>query len=423
MEFIVNPSRLKGTVAIPGSKSHTIRALTFALLGSGESIIEEPLDSADTRSCRSMIEKFGARIEVSEGRWKVTGSGGAMAPPDDVVDVGNSGTSLYIGLGVAALVDGFTVFTGDHQIRSRPAEGLLASINDLGGRAFSSRGNGIPPIVIGGRITGGETSISAVTSQYLTSLLIAAPCAAGDSIIRVPLLNEKPYVTMTMKWLDRLGIRYTTDNYRSFSVPGRQRYPSFREYIAADFSSATFFMVAAAITGSELILKGPDWNDTQGDKEVVNILKAMGTEVNIGEKAITIRGGSLKGGIFDLNAIPDALPALSVAACFAEGETRLINVPQARLKETDRIKVMHDELIKLGANIEERPDGLIIRQSSLRGRRINGHHDHRVAMALAVAGLASEGEMIVETAESATVTFPSFSDLMVSIGADIKQRE
>jgi len=228
---------------------------------------------------------------------------------------------------------------------------------------------------------------------------------------------------MTMKWLDRLGIRYTTDNYRSFSVPGRQRYPSFREYIAADFSSATFFMVAAAITGSELILKGPDWNDTQGDKEVVNILKAMGTEVNIGEKAITIRGGSLKGGIFDLNAIPDALPALSVAACFAEGETRLINVPQARLKETDRIKVMHDELIKLGANIEERPDGLIIRQSSLRGRRINGHHDHRVAMALAVAGLASEGEMIVETAESATVTFPSFSDLMVSIGADIKQRE
>ncbi len=423
MEFIVNPSRLKGAVTIPGSKSHTIRALVFALLGAGESVIEEPLDSADTRSCRSMIRKFGARVEELPGSWKVTGTAGAIPVPVDVIDVGNSGTSLYIGLGIASLADGYTVFTGDHQIRSRPAEGLLASINDLGGGAFSTRGNGMPPIVIEGKITGGETSISAVTSQYLTSLLMAAPCASGDTLIRVPLLNEKPYVTMTMSWLDRLGIRYTTDNYRSFSVPGNQGYPSFSEYIAADFSSATFFLVAATITGSELVLKGPDWNDTQGDKEVVNILKAMGAEVSIGDKAITIRGGRLTGGVFDLNAIPDALPALSVAACFAEGETSLINVPQARLKETDRISVMHDELVKMGAVIEERPDGLVIRRSELRGCRVNGHHDHRIAMALAVAGLATNGETIVETAESASVTFPNFPDLMTSIGADIKRKE
>ncbi len=423
MEFIVNPSRLKGAVIIPGSKSHTIRALVFALLGAGESVIEEPLDSSDTRSCRSMIQKFGARVEASADTWKVTGTGGTIKAPDDVVDVGNSGTSLYIGLGIASLADGYTVFTGDHQIRSRPADGLLASINDLGGAAFSTRGNGMPPVVIKGKIGGGETSISAITSQYLTSLLIAAPCAAGDTVIRVPLLNEKPYVTMTMSWLDRLGIRYTTDNYRSFSLPCNQSYPNFREYIAADFSSATFFLVAAAITSSELVLKGPDWNDTQGDKEVVNILKAMGAEVSIGEKAITIRGSRLTGGVFDLNAIPDALPALSVAACFADGETSLINVPQARLKETDRIRVMHDELVKMGADIEERPDGLVIRKSPLRGCRVKGHQDHRVAMALAVAGLAAEGETIVETAEAVSVTFPNFPDLMTSIGADITRRE
>ncbi len=423
MEFIVNPSRLKGSVIIPGSKSHTIRALVFALLGAGESIIEEPLDSSDTRSCRSMIQKFGARVDISEGVWKVTGTSGRISAPDDVVDVGNSGTSLYIGLGIASLADGYTVFTGDHQIRSRPAEGLLASINDLGGTAFSTRGNGMPPVVIKGKIAGGKTSINAVTSQYLTSLLIAAPCAGGDTVISVPLLNEKPYVTMTMSWLDRLGIRYTTDNYQSFAIPGRQHYPSFHEYIAADFSSATFFLVAAAITGSELVLKGPDWNDTQGDREVVNILKAMGAEVSIGEKAITIRGGKLKGGVFDLNAIPDALPALSVAACFAKGETTLKNVPQARLKETDRITVMHNELIKMGADIEERPDGLVIRRSPLHGSRVKGHHDHRVAMALAVAGLAADGETIVETAESVSVTFPNFPDLMTSINADITTRE
>jgi 3-phosphoshikimate 1-carboxyvinyltransferase len=419
VEFITQPSRLKGAVAIPGSKSHTIRALVFALLGTGESVIDHPLDSSDTRSCFSMIRHFGARVDVAGDAWRVAGTGGGIAVPADVVDVGNSGTSLYIGMGIASLAQGHTVFTGDHQIRSRPADALIASINDLGGAAFSTRNGGMPPLVVGGKITGGETSVRAVTSQYLTSLLIAAPCAGGDTIIRVPLLNEKPYVTMTLGWLDRLGIRYTTDNYRSFTIPGGQQYPSFREKVPADFSSATFFLVAAAITGSKLVLKGLDWNDTQGDKEVVNILKTMGAGVSIGEREIAITGGELRGGEFDLNAIPDSLPALAVAACFAEGETRLVNVPQARLKETDRIRVMHDELLKMGARIEERPDGLVIKRSGLKGCRVNGHHDHRVAMALAVAGLAAEGETIIETAESVSVTFPDFPDLMTSIGADI----
>jgi 3-phosphoshikimate 1-carboxyvinyltransferase len=423
MEFIVKPSRLSGAVAIPGSKSHTIRALAFALLGSGTSLIDLPLDSSDTRSCRAMIQMFGARIESTAGSWKVTGTGGDLAVPADVIDVGNSGTSLYVGMGIASLANAHTVFTGDHQIRSRPADGLIAAINDLGGCAFSTRGNGMPPIVVKGKISGGSTSVRAVTSQYLTSLLIAAPCARGDTVIRVPLLNEKPYVAMTLGWLDRMGIRYDNSNYEAFSIPGGQKFPHFREQIAADFSSATFFLVAAAVTGSELVLKGLDWNDTQGDKEVVTLLRKMGASVSIGEREIRIRGGKLKGGAFDLNAMPDSLPALSVAACFAEGETRLVNVPQARLKETDRIRVMHDELSKMGALVEELPDGLVIRRSGLRGCRVNGHHDHRVAMALAVAGLAADGETIIETAESVSVTFPNFSDLMLSAGADITQRE
>ncbi len=423
MKFFVTPSRLKGAVAIPGSKSHTIRALVFALLGEGESHIERPLDSSDTRSCRAMVSHFGARVDDAGDTWNVAGTGGEIAAPADIVDVGNSGTSLYLGMGIASLARGHSVFTGDHQIRSRPADALIAAINDLGGSSFSTRGNGMPPLVVGGKITGGETAVRAVTSQYLSSLLIAAPCATGDSVIHVPLLNEKPYVTMTMAWLDRLGITYTTDNYRSFSIPGGQRYPAFRGRVPADFSSATFFLVAAAITGSTLVLKGLDWNDTQGDKEVVNILGAMGAGVSIGEGEITITGGGLRGGTFDLNAIPDALPALAVAGCFAEGETRLVNVPQARLKETDRISVMHAELKKMGALIEERPDGLIIRRSGLRGCPVDGHHDHRVAMALAVAGLAADGRTTIATAESVSVTFPDFSDLMISIGADITREE
>ncbi len=423
MEFLVKPSSMAGSVNIPGSKSHTIRALIFGLLGEGESVIEYPLDSSDTRSCMHMVRNFGARVENCDTLWKVSGTGGSLPVPDDVVDVGNSGTSLYLGMGVASLVEGFTIFTGDHQIRSRPAEGLLGCINQLGGYAFSTRGNGMPPIAIKGKIRGGEAEVRAVTSQYLSSLLIASPLAAGESILRVPLLNEKPYVVMTLAWLDRLGIRYTNENFECFRIPGGQKYPSFREFIPADFSSATFFLVAAAITGSELTLRGLDFNDTQGDKEVVNILKTMGADIRIGVKEITIRGGPLKGGTFDLNAMPDSLPALAVAGCFATGETRLVNVAQARLKETDRIRVMAEELSKMGAHVREEPDGLVIRESGLRGCSVSGHHDHRVAMALSVAGLAAKGETRVETAESVSVTFPDFALLMKTAGGNIKQTE
>jgi 3-phosphoshikimate 1-carboxyvinyltransferase len=423
VEFIIQPSSLKGAVTIPGSKSHTIRALVFGLLGEGESSIESPLDSSDTRSCLGMIRKFGARAEVRGDAWVVRGTGGNPVVPDDVVDVGNSGTSLYIGLGIASLAAGCTVFTGDGQIRSRPADGLISSINRLGGTAFSTRDNGMPPIAVRGRISGGETEVRAVTSQFLTSLLIATPLAAGDTMIRVPLLNEKPYVTMTLGWLDRLKIRYDNRNYELFKIPGGQRYPAFRGHIPADFSSATFFLVAAAITRSELTLRGLDFNDTQGDKEVVNILRAMGADIHIGQNEITIRGKALSAGTFDLNAIPDSLPALAVASCFADGETRLVNVAQARLKETDRIKVMCEELRKMGGDIREEPDGLLIRRSTLRGRRVSGHHDHRVAMALAVAGLAAEGETRVDTAESVSVTFPGFPGLLDSVGGAIKSVE
>ena len=419
MKYIVKQSNLNGDVVIPGSKSHTVRALVFALLAEGKSVIEYPLDSSDTRSCISMIEQFGAEVIEEENRWIVNGIGSHVPAPDDVIDIGNSGTSLYIGMGVAALAEGYTVFTGDEQIRNRPMGPLGQSIIDLKGDAFSTRNNDKPPIVVGGPIEGGKTKIEAVTSQYLTALLMAAPLAQKDTNIHVSLLNEKPYVTMTLDWLDRFGIEYQNRDYKGFNIKGKQHYKPFTAPIAADFSSATFFLVAAAISGAELTLKGLDFNDTQGDKEVVNILKSMGALVQIHEREIIISGGNLKGGTFDLNAIPDSLPALAVAGCFADGETRLINVPQARLKETDRIKVMYEELSKMGAEITELDDGLVIKKSDLKGAHVYGHRDHRVVMALTVAGLFAHGDTEIDTAEAVQVTFPTFKDLMKNIGADI----
>ncbi len=422
MRFVVYPSTLQGQVIIPGSKSHTIRALVCALLADGTSTIQQPLDSSDTRSCVRMIRHFGAYVEEHEHEWIVK-SNGIPQVPDDVVDVGNSGTSLYFGIGVASLVNGITVFTGDHQIRNRPAEDLLNAINELGGYAVSTRANGKPPVVVQGPITGGHVAVRAITSQYLSSLLLATPKAKNNTIIDVPLLNEAPYVGMTLWWLGELGIEYHGKGYEQFIIKGGQIYKPFVKYIPADFSSATFFMVAAAITQSTVLLKGLDFNDTQGDKEVVKILQAMGADVEILPDAIAITGKPLKGGVFDLNAMPDALPALSVCACFADGETRLVNVPQARVKETDRIAVMCAELTKMGAIIEELPDGLVIRRSALKGATVNGHHDHRVVMSLALAGLAAEGQTTIDTAESVSVTFPNFVELMQKLGAHIRKEE
>ena len=423
MKLIVEPSMLSGAVQIPGSKSHTVRAVVIASLARGRSEIVRPLDSLDTRSAVSACAALGAEIEASAEVWTVEGTGGCPRVPDNVIDVGNSGTTLRIMLGAAALAPGYSVFTGDEQIRSRPVGPLVRSLCDLGAKAFTTRGGETPPVVVGGPLHGGGTSIECVTSQYLTSLLINCPLAEQTSTIRVPLLNEKPYVEMTLWWLERRGIRLEREGFERFEVPGSQHYDPFTQAIPADFSSATFFLVAAAITGGRVTLRGLDMSDTQGDKAVVAMLREMGAGVSEGQDGITVEGRGLKGVEFDLNATPDALPAMAVAGACADGTTRLVNVPQARLKETDRIRVMRAELSKMGAEVEELEDGLVIHGGELRGTLVDGYHDHRVVMALSVAGLVAKGATEVETAEAASVTFPTYVDLMLSLGAKMRRMD
>ena len=420
MILAVRESKLSGRVRIPASKSHTIRAAAIGSLAPGASRVANPLASSDTLSAVDMYRKFGASITLGE-EWTIEGVGGAPAVPDDVLDAGNSGTSLYIAMGTAALVDGWSVFTGDDQIRSRPAGPLLDALNDLGAKAFSTRGDGRPPLVIRGPMRGGRTHLDgSKTSQYLTSLLVNCPLAGGDAEILASNAVEKPFIEMTLGWLNEQGIRYERDGFERFYVPGGQGYRAFDKSIPGDFSSATFFLCAAAITGSELMLLGLDMDDTQGDKAVVEMLREMGVRIEQLPDGIRITAGGfdkLTAGEFDLSGTPDALPALAVAGCFADGVTRLVNVPQARLKETDRIRVMREELAKMGGKVEELPDGLVIEGTRLHAAKVNGHSDHRVVMALAVAGLACDGLTEVDTAEAVNVTFPSFVELMQSAGA------
>lgn len=426
MKLRVENSSLQGSVSIPGSKSHTIRALILATLADGESRIRKPLDSLDTMACLQACRQLGARINTSDPDcWTVNGVAGYPAVPDNVIDVGNSGTTLYVIMGTAVLCsEGHVVITGDEQIRRRPAGRLVSALNELGARVFSTRGNGKCPLVLKGPLKGGNTSIEAITSQWVTSILMCAPLGAQDTEMRVPLVNEAPYIRMTLDWLESLEVRLEyCDNFSWFRIPAGQGWKGFDRPIPADFSSATFFLVAGAILGGDIELHGLDMQDSQGDKEVVEYLKKMGAQIEINEEARTIRvyKSELKGCELDLNRTPDALPAMAVAAALADGETRLVNVANARLKETDRISVMTAELGKMGVQITEQEDGLIIAGGGLQAASdLNGHGDHRVVMALALATMAASGESRISTAEAMAVTFPEYEKLMRQLGGNME---
>jgi 3-phosphoshikimate 1-carboxyvinyltransferase len=422
MKLFVDHSRLLGTVPIPGSKSHTIRGVAIASLADGTSTIRHPLISGDTMSAVHCYRALGAEIDTdNSNEWTITGTGGSVRTPDEPIDIRNSGTTLRVAAGSAALSSSGKpiVLTGDEQIQSRPIGPLLQSLNDLGATAKAVRGNDMAPISIAGRIRGGDTAIECVTSQYLTSLLLACPLADHKTRIAVTLLNEPDYVQMTLDWLDKQGILYENYNMQRFEITGGQRYNPFDLPIPADFSSA------GAMLDANITLTGLDFSDSQPDKAVADYLEQMGADIRVDGHRVRVRHSDLKGIDIDMNRTPDALPAMAVVGTYASGTTRLLNVPQARKKETDRIACMAAELKKLGVETEELPDGLVIHHcKNITPAALHGHHDHRIVMALSLA-LMRRGSVggSIDTAEATSVTFPEYVTLMRALGANMKLSE
>jgi 3-phosphoshikimate 1-carboxyvinyltransferase len=433
MNVRITPRRFTGTVKIPASKSHTIRQLLIASLADGESEIKYPLDSLDTRSCLSACKAFGA--EIAEQRnggeiisYKVRGNSGFKKGMNarTTIDVGNSGTTLYLALAAAGLQQEQILFTGDEQIQRRSAAPLLDALSGLG--VSSQSNNGCAPIKIKGRWKGGKVSLPCPTSQYLSALLIAAPLAPAGVVteIEVPLLNEKPYIEMTLSYLKAHSILYNANpDFSYFSIPGGSSWKAFFSSVPGDFSSAAFPAAAAAITGGPVTLLGLDPQDTQGDKFFFEMLSKMGCDVQYNDndengKSVTVsRNGRLSGETFDLNKTPDLLPAAAVTAAFADGDTALVNVAHARIKETDRIAVMTQELAKLGIHCTELPDGLVIHGKGALSPKenpvIDGHNDHRIVMSFAAAALGSPVPVEITTAECAAVTYPGFIEKVIGL--------
>ena len=425
MDLVVDTSpNLRGVVKVPPNKSHSFRALIMAGLAEGNSRIIAPAVSNDWMLGTEALEMFGAKVEPhAKNTWEVTGTAGRLKTPDDVINCGNSGIILRFFTALASCCEGHTVLTGDHSLRNiRPMQPLIDALNQLGAWAVCTKNDGHAPVVVRGPLKGGRAEMDGTDSQPVSALLIASALgeAPTELIVRDP--GEKPWVGVTLEWLARCGVEYSNENFEHYRIRGSSRWKGFEYRVPLDWSAALYPIVAAVITSdSEVRIPGMDSDDTQGDKKVVEVLRDMGADIHTDGDVVVARSSKLTGRTIDCNDFIDQLPLLAVVGAAAEGETTLTNAAICRGKECDRITATAEALKAMGAAVEERPDGLVIRQSNLHGARLCSYRDHRMVMTLAVAALLAEGRTVITDAECIKKTFAQFPEQMSGIGCDMRR--
>ncbi len=420
MKLTIQKSEIKGTVRAPPSKSYTHRAITIAAL-SENCIINNPLISEDSKATIRAAEAFGAGIKQDRDSLIISGFNGKLRIPDNVIDVANSGTTLRIMTAMSSLVDGATVLTGDASIRTRPNDPLLKALNCLGAEAFSTRNNGKAPIVVRGKMKGGTVHIEgSVSSQFISALLIACPFLENETnLIIEGELKSRPYINITIDMVKEAGGRIDSDERtNSFIIPPCQKYDLRSYSIPGDFSSASYMIAAGALCG-DVTIKNM-YPSEQGDAVLIEILEKMGGRIswNRNKGEIHVRRSELHGITVDVGKTPDLVPTLAVLGAVSSGFMIIENAEHVRYKETDRLHAMTKELKKMGVDITEERDKLSIKGGNLSGANVHGWDDHRIVMALAVAGMVA-GDTTIDGVESVSISYPGFFTDLKKIGAII----
>jgi len=417
MKYRSLPSRVSGTIRAPPSKSVTHRAVVLAALSSGSSQIRRPLRSQDTNATLDGVEAFGAH--VARDRVSVRVDGDSLRVPNGPVDARNSGTTLRLLAGVASLLPGATTLTGDSSLRKRPMGPLLDALRALGAGAISLGGDGRPPVEIRGTLRGGSASLPGdVSSQFLSSLLLAGPLAAQGVEIRViPPIRSEPYIKLTVQMMRWFGVDVTADD-GLYRTSGGQRYRATDTDVPGDFSSAAFPLVASAITDGDVTVTGLDVDGPLGDRKIVDILRAFGASIEVSGDRVRAQGGPLVAQTVDIGDTPDLFPILAVLASQARGESRFVNGRHLRFKESDRIEATVSLLLGLGGRAKPTDDGCLVSgPTRLLGGSVDARGDHRILMAAAVAGLVARGAVDVSDPWSFRVSYPSFLEDFLALGA------
>ena len=410
--------RISGSITLPGSKSLSNRVLLLAMLSEGETFIENLLDSDDVRRMIDALAKLKIPYEENRPNKKicVKGEGGKIPVDKAELFLGNAGTAIRPLTAALTLGHGQFVLDGIERMRERPIQDLLDSLNQLGAQVRSINNTGCPPVeIIANGLPGGITELSgAISSQYLSAILLTSPYAQTPVEIRIKdHLVSIPYVEMTIRLMNRFGVNVgVSEDFKSFHINAPQSYKSPGTYfVEGDASSASYFLAGAAITGGTITVIGCGTDSLQGDARFAKIMEMMGAEVQWEPNQITVRGsGNLRGIDVDMNEMPDAAMTLAVAALFAKGTTAIRNIYNWRLKETERLQAVSSELKKLGATIEEGEDYIIIEPpKQLLPAEIATYDDHRMAMAFSLAACGAVPITILDPS-CVSKTFPDYFD-------------
>jgi 3-phosphoshikimate 1-carboxyvinyltransferase len=402
---------LRATIRPPGSKSITNRALVCAALADGESLLTGVLDSEDTQVMIEALRQLGiaAQHDAVAATVGVVGCGGRLPASEADLYVANSGTTVRFLAAVVALGHGTFRLDGTPRMRQRPIGDLLESLRQLGADIVSETGTGCPPVVVKAQgLSGGRATVAgSVSSQFLSALLMAAPYADADVelVVRGDLVS-RPYIDMTLAVMASFGVCVRETPSR-FTISAPRRYRGRNYAVEPDASAASYFFAAAAITQGQVTVEGLSSASLQGDLAFCDCLERMGCEVRHGRNHIAVVGRPLGGIDVDMNAISDTVQTLAAVALFAERPTTIRNVAHIRHKETDRIHALAVELRKLGAEVEERADGLKITPRALHAAEINTYDDHRMAMSMALVGLAVPG-VVIRDPDCTAKTYPQF---------------
>jgi 3-phosphoshikimate 1-carboxyvinyltransferase len=416
--MIVSPPRtgcVDLVVTAPPSKSYTHRALIIGALGSGTTTLLQPLFAQDTRLTMSALRMLGVPITENPDRIIITGCNGRFPTRDTtILDLDNSGTSLRLLTSLALLCRYPVILTGSQRMQERPIGPLSQALVSLGGTIDFLKNEGFPPLKVSGHLQGGSVVVDGtISSQFISSLLIAAPYAETGLEVVIPSPPaSQSYLDITLDVMQVFGANVTRDGYARFWVNNRRQYMGRTYTIEGDYSSASYFFAIAAICGGRVTVKNLVPESVQGDRRFLEALRLMGCTVTPSGNAVTVeRRGDLQGITFDMSSSPDTVQTLCMVAAMAKTPTTITGISHLKFKESDRISRTAERLLALGGNVQAEDDRITIRPAPLHGGSINPDNDHRTAMSFAVLGLGIGGITITD-AECVSKSFPGFWDIL-----------
>ncbi len=409
MKQIMPAEKLDAQFTAPPSKAHTLRALFIAGLAEGKSILRNALNAEDQQVAARAISLFGPKIRFDGKDFVVQGTGGKLKAPKQNVFTANSGVTTRFIVPFAGLAEGDSVIEGDARMGERPISGLVDALSQTGMEAKCAE-NGCPPVKVkGGTFLGGKATVKGQnSSQFLSAMLICAPCTEKGLLVKMDgELKSKPYIDITLECMKAFGCPVVNRSYKEFFVAGKGKYKAREFEIEGDYSSASYFFAAAAMTGGKVRVKNLKEASSQGDKVFLDFLRRMGCVVKFGENFVQVQGADLKGISVDMANCPDIVPSLAVVAAFAQGKTTIKNIGHLAVKESNRLQSVAQNLESCGVRVRAGADLLEITGSKPHGTEIDTFNDHRIAMAFSAMGLAVPGIKIRDE-KSVAKSFPNF---------------